>query len=163
MDKENSILLVYGGGGHSEQMKRLVEGLKANPAHRKLKFISICNRDVKKPVTAEYHYVKIPLFKKNFMEIYKLPISLWNCLSLAVKLSRSNKVKYIVSTGPGIGIIFTLLYKLLGKKIIFMETWSRFYSKSLTGKFIYYWADYFFIQNETLANIYPKSIYKGRL
>ncbi|MTI25930.1 polysaccharide biosynthesis protein, partial [Fulvivirga kasyanovii] len=74
-----------------------------------------------------------------------------------------HRFKYVISTGPGISIFFCILFKLMGKKIIHLETWSRFYSKSNTGRWMYHIADYFYIQNESLKTIYPKAIYVGRL
>jgi UDP-N-acetylglucosamine:LPS N-acetylglucosamine transferase len=69
----------------------------------------------------------------------------------------------VISFGPGIAILPAFLFKITNKKVIHIETWSRFETKSLTGRFMYKLADKFYIQNEGLLNIYPKSIYSGRL
>ncbi|HEQ3516632.1 TPA: polysaccharide biosynthesis protein [Vibrio cholerae] len=69
----------------------------------------------------------------------------------------------IISFGPGVAIMPAVIFKLLGRKVIHIETWSRFKSKSMTGKFMYYIADVFYVQNESLLKVYPKAIFSGRL
>ncbi|MDD2698435.1 MAG: hypothetical protein PHF17_06500 [Arcobacteraceae bacterium] len=71
-------------------------------------------------------------------------------------LHKKYDVKAVVSTGPG---IVSLFFKIFGKKIVFVETWSRFETKSMTGKI----ADKFYIQNKSLQKHYPKAIYGGLL
>jgi len=81
------------------------------------------------------------------------------CLSIL----KNYQVKGLVSTGPGMVVLPAIIFKLLGKKVIFLESWSRFYTPSLTGKIMYRIADTFYIQNETLQSTYPKAIFSGRL
>jgi UDP-N-acetylglucosamine:LPS N-acetylglucosamine transferase len=66
--------------------------------------------------------------------------------------------------GPALSLHVTWLGKFLfGKKIIFLESWSRVYTKSLAGRLTYPFADLFFVQwKEELKN-YPKATYAGRL
>jgi hypothetical protein len=69
----------------------------------------------------------------------------------------------IVSTGPGIAIIPAIIFRLFKKLVIHVETWSRFYSKSLTGMIMYPVSDIFIIQNIELQCFYKRAIYAGRL
>jgi UDP-N-acetylglucosamine:LPS N-acetylglucosamine transferase len=81
-----------------------------------------------------------------------------------MKINQKHSVKAVISTGPGISILTALFFKLFTKaKVIHVETWSRFYSKSLTGRILYRLSDFFFVQNEELLKLYPKAIYRGRL
>ncbi|TWX63301.1 hypothetical protein ESZ39_17055 [Colwellia sp. C1TZA3] len=69
----------------------------------------------------------------------------------------------MVSTGTGMVIIPALILRLINKKVIHIEDWSRFDSGSYTGKVMYYIADKFYVQNKSLLQKYPKAIYSGRL
>jgi len=69
----------------------------------------------------------------------------------------------ILSTGPAIAVPVSVAGKLLGVKIIFVETGSRIQALSLTGQIMYRWADLFFVQWPQLAEKLPKAIYAGRL
>ena len=145
-------------------MKRLYNGISQNANNRnELNYISICNSDVKNPVTNDVYYLKVPLFKKNFNELYRLPLSVISSIFLAIKLVRKYEINLIISTGPLVGVIFSFILKLAQKKVIYIETWSRFYTKSSSGKLAYLFSDYFYIQNKSLKSIYPKGIYVSRL
>ncbi len=162
--KKDAIILAYGGGGHNEQMIRLNYQLDdLIPDSLKPTMISVCNVDVRKPITKEVYFISTPLFKKSFKEIYKLPISIIKAVLTAIRINHKYKVKLVISTGPLIGVIISLSSKLMGVRIIYIETWSRFYSKSLSGKLAYLFSDYLYIQNESLKSVYPKAIYKSRL
>jgi beta-1,4-N-acetylglucosaminyltransferase len=69
----------------------------------------------------------------------------------------------IVSTGPAIAVPVSILGKLLGARIIFVETGSRVKTLSLTGRIMYRWADLFFVQWPQLKESLPRAIYAGRL
>ena len=69
----------------------------------------------------------------------------------------------ILSTGPAIAVPVSCLGKLLGARIIFVETGSRIRALSLTGRIMYRWADLFFVQWPQLADQLPKAVYAGRL
>jgi beta-1,4-N-acetylglucosaminyltransferase len=61
----------------------------------------------------------------------------------------------IISTGSGMAVPFLVIGKIFGSKIIFIESAARIYTTSRTGKFIYKYADKFFIQYDTLLKYYP--------
>jgi beta-1,4-N-acetylglucosaminyltransferase len=69
----------------------------------------------------------------------------------------------ILSTGPAIAVPVSLTGKLLGARIIFIETGSRVTRLSWTGRLVYRWADLFFVQWPQLAEKLPRAIYAGRL
>jgi beta-1,4-N-acetylglucosaminyltransferase len=69
----------------------------------------------------------------------------------------------ILSTGPAIAVPVSIIGKLLGSRVIFVETGSRTRALSLTGRIMYRWADLFFVQWPQLAEKLPRTIYAGRL
>lgn len=50
---------------------------------------------------------------------------------------------------------------MLGKKVIYVESFAKLDSKSVTGEMVYPFADYFFVQWEEMKRVYPKAIYHG--
>lgn len=68
----------------------------------------------------------------------------------------------IVTAGSDVPVPFCYIGKLLGKKIVFIESWSRVKTPSKSGKLIYPIADLFFIQWNDLKRTYPKAVYAGR-
>ena len=69
----------------------------------------------------------------------------------------------ILSTGPDIAVPIAILGKVLGSKIIFVETGSRVKTLSMTGRIMYRLADLFFVQWTQLAERLPRAIFAGRL
>ena len=60
-------------------------------------------------------------------------------------------------------VVPSIIFRLLGKKVVYIESWSRFYTASATGIFMYRIANQFYVQNEPMLKRYPKAIYSGRL
>ena len=71
------------------------------------------------------------------------------------------KPQVIVTTGAGCVIPMFVLGKIFRKKLIFIETFSRTDSKTITGKICYPMADVFIVQWKVLLNLYPKAKYFG--
>ena len=165
--KPIEILLVYGSGGHNEQMKRLSSEITElfSGNDKNILLISLCDEDVKHPVSDQVYFVPTITDKFSYLRLlFKMPLRIVQTLSILHRITKQHNIDYIITTGPGVGIVSALYFKTFKRKtVIHIETWSRFYSKSLTGRCMYYLADYFFVQNKELLNLYPKAIYKGRL
>lgn len=75
----------------------------------------------------------------------------------------------VLCNGPGTCVplcVAALLLGLFGMKkvvIVYVESVCRVQTLSLTGKILYWLADYFFVQWPSLRDKYPKSIYLGRI
>ncbi|WP_245536605.1 PssD/Cps14F family polysaccharide biosynthesis glycosyltransferase [Thiothrix nivea] len=83
---------------------------------------------------------------------------------LSAKLVRKYKPQAVIGFGPGICIPAFMVCKLLNvKKRIFFEDWCRFSSKSLSGKACKPFSTKFFVQNESLKELYPNAEFAGRL
>lgn len=164
MAKEKVILFIYGVGGHEEQMKRLLDGFSEGN-RSKYKYVFLAERGAKYKFSSNTIFTKQLRNKHSLLiSIVQLPIFIYNLLTILFFLVRKYKISFIVSTGPGLVLPYSIFFKIFSKtKIIFVETWSRFYSKSFSGKFMYNIADLFFIQSQTLRSVYPKAKFSGRL
>jgi len=162
--KKEVILLIYGEGGHTAQMKRLLSLLKKEGKDN-INFVGISdtpNNSIRGLI--DYYYV-LPLRRKyeNWKNLFLLPKILFSYIYTIIRIVKKYRVKGVISTGPGIVIPFAVFFKIFGVKIVFIETWSRFYTKSLTGRIMYIIADMFIVQNKELKKLYPRAIYGGLL
>ena len=82
-------------------------------------------------------------------------------VSLGVFLKE--KPDAIVSLGALATVQICLLGKLFRKKIIYIETFAKVDSPTLTGKIIYPFADLFIVQREELMKFYPKAVFGGAI
>lgn len=72
-----------------------------------------------------------------------------------------NKADVVVTTGAAVAIPICIYAKLLGKKVIYIESMARVTSPSGTGKLLYKFADLFIVQWEELLKFYPGAVYGG--
>lgn len=82
---------------------------------------------------------------------------------IAVKVMRKEHPDVVITTGALIAFPFCLIAKLLGAKVICIETFARVTNKSITGKLIYPFADLFLVQWESMLECYPKAKYIGNI
>ncbi|WP_368431051.1 hypothetical protein [Weissella confusa] len=54
-------------------------------------------------------------------------------------------------------------WQITRKKIIFIESYAKSNSPTLTGKIVYRFADMFIVQWEEMKHIYPKALYLGSI
>lgn len=69
----------------------------------------------------------------------------------------------VISTGALAAIPTCILAKIFRKKIIFIESFANVSSPTLTGKFVYKFADVFIVQWEDLKKYYPNAIFLGSI
>lgn len=88
-------------------------------------------------------------------------------LKLMVNVFRSLRIYFtykpdvIICTGVLAMIPLCLICKLFGKKLIFIESFAKVTSPTLTGKLLYRFADQFYVQWPQMLEVYPKAIYVG--
>lgn len=67
----------------------------------------------------------------------------------------------IICTGVLATVPMCLLCKLFGKKLIYVESFAKVTSPTETGKLMYKFADRFYVQWESMLEIYPNAVYLG--
>ena len=80
---------------------------------------------------------------------------------LSLKILLTKRPDIIITTGVLAIIPLCLLCKALGKKLIFIESYANVYSPTKTGRFLYWFADQFYVQWPELMAYYPKATYLG--
>lgn len=79
--------------------------------------------------------------------------------SLAILLRENPDV--VISTGALATFPICFLAKIMGKKVIYIESFARVDEPSLTGKLMYPVADLFIVQWKEMMKFYPNAIYGG--
>lgn len=82
----------------------------------------------------------------------------------AWRILRAERPNVILSTGASPAIPFAIVGKLLFRtRVIFIETITRVRAPSLAGRLMYWLADEFFYQWESLRPFFPRGRFLGRL
>ena len=80
---------------------------------------------------------------------------------LSLKIYWKERPDVIVCTGVLAMVPLCLLCKLFRKKLVFIESFAKVKTPTMTGKLLYRFADRFYIQWPKLQAYYPKAIYQG--
>lgn len=102
-----------------------------------------------------YYLNQVNRHEKTF--IFKMIANAFKSL----KIFLIEKPDVIISTGALATIPMCIFAKILKKKIIFIESFAKVTSPTLTGKLIYKFADQFYVQWEQMKEHYPDAICKG--
>ncbi|WP_050775103.1 PssD/Cps14F family polysaccharide biosynthesis glycosyltransferase [Desulfonatronospira thiodismutans] len=86
-----------------------------------------------------------------------------NVLYKSFLIAKKYKPKVIISTGSLPIAIFCLWGKIMGARIIWIDSIANIDSLSMSGKLVYRFADLFLVQWEELVSIFPKAKYSGKL
>ena len=150
------VMFVCNSGGH------LTEMLKLHNVMVKYEYMLVTEKTVITEKIKNKYNIKFVKYmsRKNiitylFNGFINIIISIYNIIKFNPKI--------IISTGACVGAIYCFSGKILGKKIIYIESASRIDTLSGTGKVMYKIADKFYVQWEELEQKYNKSEYIGRL
>jgi len=155
------VLVVLGEGGHTVQMLKLLELL--GPVHEYIYLMPQRDQtsESKIRIAGPIHRASLPRGKNT--GLLKTLKRSFICSAQEFRILLKVRPKAILSAGAGIAVPISLFGRLLGVKIIHVESASRISSLSLTGKIMYYVAHLFFVQWEPLKAKYPRAIFAGRL
>lgn len=83
----------------------------------------------------------------------------WESLTILLR----EKPQVVLSTGADVAVPTCILGKLLGAKLIYIESGGQVYTPSLSGKIVYHFADLFLVQWKPALKNFPKAKYGGPL
>lgn len=82
-------------------------------------------------------------------------------LFMSLKILLKEVPDVIITTGSGDAFWICVLGKLFGKKVVYIESFSKVTTPSKFGRAAYKFADLFLYQWDKLREYYPKGIYSG--
>ena len=145
--------MVASSGGHLFQLFQLRDGFEPHERH----WITFRTPDAMSMLAGEprvtwaYHPTNrnIPNLLRN--------------LGLAVRLMLRDRPKTVVTTGAGVAVPFCWLGRLMGARIVYVESFARVTEPSLTGRLVHPVAHDFFVQWPDVKRFYKKAKHHGAL
>ena len=67
----------------------------------------------------------------------------------------------VITTGAGASYPTCKIAKMFARKVIYVESFAKLTSQSVTGKMVYPFADVFFVQWPEMQKVYPNAKYAG--
>jgi len=155
LKKTKKICLISSSGGHLSQLKQIIPVVSEDDF-----FIITEKNESTLDLSGKYptYYLKQQDRRNKFIIL----ILIYNVVKSLFILLKS-RPKYIITTGAGVVIPVCLLGKLMRSKILFIESFAKVNTPTLTGRLIYKFADEFYIQWPNLKKYYPKAKYRGTI
>lgn len=151
--KNIKLCLTSSAGGHFMQLKQLF-----NIAQKYDYFIAT-EKNIISVELKDKHKMKflIQQERRNIDFIIKFGLNIIKSIWIVYK----EKPDVIISTGAGATYVLCKLVSLTGGKVIFIESFAKIKSPTITGQKVYIFADEFYVQWEEMLKFYPKAKYKG--
>lgn len=146
------ICFLASSGGHFEQLmmlKPLMHKYESFIMTEKTQY-SVADKEIKQ-------YFLSQINRREIAFLFKIIINTIKSLSVFLK----EKPDIVISTGVLATIPMCIIAKIFRRKLIYIESFAKINSPTLTGKFLYRFADEFYVQWEEMLKVYPKAIYKG--
>lgn len=152
MSKKLKLCFAASTGGHFEQLLMLKPLMDKHES-----FIMTEKTDYKTTVEGKKMYYMVQV---NRREVLFLPKMIWNSFK-SLMIFAKERPDAVICTGVLAMIPMCLIAKLFGSKLIYIESFAKVTSPTLTGKLLYKFADQFYVQWESMLKVYPKAIYLG--
>lgn len=146
------VMFISSTGGHLTQLLQLKELFK------EYEYVLITEKtDVTKSMESKYNMSFFPYGSRNQKLLYPF-ILLINCFMSLFYLIKYNP-EVIVTTGANTAAAMCCLGKIFRKKVIYIESFAKNNSPTVTGKMIYKLHAYttFVVQWENMLKYYPKA------
>lgn len=173
-------LIVLGSGGHTAEMMTIVKQL--NKRNYSPRYYILASSDsnseakvlsLEEPTTSKNDYELFRIRRSRHVgqsyltSIFTTIRSIWQCIPLIYRLQPD----LVLCNGPGTCVPICLIAFMLKIfvaidiqcKIVFIESYCRVKTISLSGKILVWIVDSFVVQWPQLVNFTPKARYFGRL
>lgn len=146
------ICFAASSGGHYEQLMMLEPLMKKYNS-----FIVTEKTKYKVSIGDNKVYYLLQVNRKEILFLIAFITNFVKSFYIFVK----EKPDAIICTGVLATIPLCILCKLFRKKVIYIESFAKINSPTLTGKIVYKFADLFLVQWESMLKVYPKAKYIG--
>ena len=170
-------LVILGSGGHTAEMLRLLSGMTLSNYHPRIYVLAENDKMSLEKITkfeleagsTRLDIRKIPRARKVLQSYFSSIFSTLYAIVFAIPLISTTLPELVLCNGPGtcIPVCFAAyVVKFLGLKsvkIVYVESFCRVESLSLSALMLYYFADLILVQWPQLQTKYPRTRYIGRL
>ncbi len=148
--KKLRVCLVSSAGGHTSQLLELADSWEQS------KTCWVTTGEVIKEKLSKYGKVYV-VGECNRQQPWRVFVVLLRCIRIVFR----ERPDVVISTGAAAGCIVCFLSKLLGAKIVWIDSITNVYRLSLSGRLVRRIADLLLVQWPELAEKYSNAEYAG--
>ena len=170
-DEKIKTLVVLGSGGHTAELLRLIADFDFD-RYGPLTLVTAATdttsrakaeRELPQAALSTARWAAIPRAREVGQSFGSSVPSTLRALFACVHLIWTAAPELVLVNGPGTCVPVAVLARLSGSRVIFVESWCRVESLSLTGRIMYWVAHRFVVHWPELARRYPRAEYLGRI
>lgn len=154
--KRKKVLFISSLGGHLTQLLQLA------PLFERYDYHIVTEKSViTKELQKQYPMSFLVYGARNypFKYVFKFSFNILKSFMIFIR----EKPDVIVTTGAHTAVPMCYIAKIFGKKVIFIESFAKTSTPTISGKLIYPIADLFIVQWKDMLKHYPKAIYGGSI
>ena len=145
-NKQIKICFTCSAGGHLKQALKIADAINYN------KYIVTYQAPHLKKIAEQVKTYFVTHSKRN-------PILILRNAFESLKILLKERPDIIISTGADVAVPTCILGKLLGIKLVYVESGGQVYTPSLSGRIVYRFADLFIVQWKPALKNFPKARY----
>ncbi|QHS23515.1 polysaccharide biosynthesis protein [Virgibacillus sp. MSP4-1] len=154
--KDKKILLISSIGGHLTQL------LQLNSLFQNYQYHIVTEKsEITVPLKNQYSVSFLVYGARNYPVRYLFKFGYNILKSFFIFLRKRPNV--VITTGVHTAVPMCYIAKLFRKKVVYIESFAKSKTPSLSGKLVYPIADLFIVQWETMKDVYPDAIYGGAI
>jgi beta-1,4-N-acetylglucosaminyltransferase len=170
-DEKIKTLVVLGSGGHTAELLRLIADFDFD-RYGPLTLVTAATdttsrakaeRELPQAALSTARWAAIPRAREVGQSFLSSVPSTLKALFACVRLIWTASPDLVLVNGPGTCVPVAVLGRLFGSRVIFVESWCRVESLSLTGRIMYWVAHRFVVHWPELVRRYPRAEYLGRI
>ena len=150
------VMFIASTGGHLKELLQL-ESMFENYEYCLITEKTKSNMYLKGEYKDKVHY----LIYGTKHHILSYPFKLLTNCFISLYYYLKFRPDYIITTGVHTAGPMCCIGKILGSKIIYIETFANMITKTTTGKLLYPISDKFIVQWENMKELYPEAEYNG--
>ena len=151
--RKPKVCLVSSCGGHFMELMQLL------PLVEDKKYYIVTEKNVASTgaVIKHPHHYLVQQERDGLGFVFKF---VWNII-LSFIYFMIEQPTTIITTGAGASYPTCIFARIFKRRIIYIESFAKLNSESMTGKMVYPFANYFFVQWPEMKKVYPNSVYSG--
>lgn len=149
MSGKKKVCLVASIGGHLQEL------LQLRPAYGALEHFYIVNErfDLPDCMRDRTHFIRHS--ERDLLTI-------WNFWE-AWRILRRERPTHLLSTGAGLAVPIAIVGRLMGVRVLYIESFCAMRRPTLTGRIMYWLAHHFLYQWEQLEAFFPGGVFAGKV
>jgi len=154
--KQKKVLFISSLGGHLTQL------LQLKPLFEEYDYHIITEKSIiTEDLSKQYHMSFLMYGARNYLFRYFFKFS-YNIFKSFYYFLRE-KPDVVVTTGAHTAVPMCYIAKIFGKKVVFIESFAKTSTPTISGKLVYPIADLFIVQWKEMKKHYPKAVHGGSI